>query len=124
MKYVTLELAKSHLEMDHDEDDTLITAYITAASGAVKNYLKSALPFEVERDEFGVVVLDPDGKPQPIIDNQGAYVILPEVVAATLILVGHFYKDRDNNADGAFEQGYLPKPVTALLYPLRDPACA
>ena len=40
------------------------------------------------------------------------------------MLVGHFYKEPDGNTEDAFEQGYLPKPVTALLYPLRDPTLA
>lgn len=124
MSYVDLTTAKHHLGMDHDEDDSLIEIYIKAASAAVKNYLKSALPFEVERDQFGNPVLDSSGERVLITDTAGDYVISSEVVSATLILIGHFYKDRDNNADGAFEQGYLPKPVTALLYPLRDPACA
>lgn len=124
MSYVTLATTKLHLGMDHDDDDSLIQIYINAASAAVKNYLKSSLPFEVERDGVGNVVLDSSGDPVLIVDSSGAYVIRSEVVSATLILIGHFYKDRDNNADGAFEQGYLPKPVTALLYPLRDPACA
>lgn len=124
MNYVTLATAKMHLGMDHDEDDALIEIYIKSASAAVKNYLKSALPFEVERDSFGNVVLDSSGDKVLIVDSQGDYIVSSDVVSATLILIGHFYKDRDNNADGAFEQGYLPKPVTALLYPLRDPACA
>ena len=124
MSYVTLTTAKMHLGMDHDDDDSLIQIYINAASAAVKNYLKSSLPFEVERDGVGNVVLDSSGDPVLIVDSSGTYVIRSEVVSATLILIGHFYKDRDNNADGAFEPGYLPKPVTALLYPLRDPASA
>ena len=43
MMYVTLERAKDHLNMDHDEDDNLITTYVQAASSAVKNYLKSGM---------------------------------------------------------------------------------
>lgn len=124
MMYVTLEQAKHQLQMDHDDDDTLITGYVTAASKAVKNYLKSASPFEVERDDHGNPVLDRSGDLTYLTDSQGAMVVAAEVEQATLLLVGYFYKDRDNNADGAYEQGYLPKPVTALLYPLRDPALA
>ena len=124
MMYVTLEQAKHQLQMDHDDDDTLITSYVNAASKAVKNYLKSASPFEIERDAHGNLVLDSSGDPIYITDSQGAYIVSAEVQQATLLLVGYFYKDRDNNADGAYEQGYLPKPVTALLYPLRDPALA
>lgn len=124
MMYVTLESAKAHLNMDHDEDDNLIGLYITAASRAVKNYLKSGSPFKIETDSDGNDVLDSSGDPVYERDSSGAKIIAEEVQAATLLLIGHLYKDRDENPDGAFEAGYLPKPVTALLYPLRDPALA
>jgi len=121
MMYVTLEQAKRQLEMDHDDSDSLITGYVNAASKAVKNYLKSASPFEIERDAHYNPVLDSSGDPIYVTDSQGDMVVAAEVQQATLLLVGYFYKDRDNNADGAYEKGYLPKPVTALLYPLRTP---
>lgn len=124
MMYVTLDRAKTHLNMDHDEDDNLIGMYITAASRAVKNYLKSGSPFKVETDSDGNDVLDSSGDPVYERDSSGAKIIAEEVQAATLLLIGHLYKDRDENPDGAFEAGYLPKPVTALLYALRDPALA
>lgn len=124
MMYVTLARAKAHLNMDHDDDDTLITAYITGASGAVKNYIKSASVYEVLRDSNDDPILDSNDDPTYETDSSGDKIVRFEVQAAVLILLGHFYKDRDENADGAFEAGYLPKPVTALLYPLRDPALA
>ncbi|HEK1482710.1 TPA: phage gp6-like head-tail connector protein [Pseudomonas aeruginosa] len=124
MMYVTMERAKAHLGMDHDEDDTLISAYISAASGAVKNYLKSASAYEVERDSNDDPVLDSNGDPVYARDSNGAKEVRLEVQQAVLLLIGFFYKDRDENPDGAFAQGYLPAPVTALLYPLRDPALA
>ncbi|MNF76191.1 Phage gp6-like head-tail connector protein [compost metagenome] len=124
MMYVSLERAKAHLNMDHDEDDSLITAYAQAASAAVKNYLKSSSPYEVERDSNDDPVLDSNRDPEYVRDSSGNKVIAGAVEAAVLIMVGHLYKDRDENPDTAFEQGYLPKPVTALLYPLRDPALA
>lgn len=124
MMYVTLERAKAHLNMDHDEDDALIAAYVKAASGAVKNYLKSASPYEVECDSNDDPVLDSNGDPVYVRDSSGDKVVAGAVQSAVLLLVGHFYKDRDENPSGAFEAGYLPKPVTALLYPLRDPALA
>ncbi|EXF45265.1 Phage gp6-like head-tail connector protein [Pseudomonas sp. BAY1663] len=124
MMYVTLERAKAHLNMDHDEDDNLIGLYITAASRAVKNYLKSGSPFKIEADSDGNDVVNSSGDPVYERDSSGAKIIAEEVQAATLLLIGYLYKDRDENPDGAFEAGYLPKPVTALLYPLRDPALA
>ena len=124
MKYVTLERAKQHLGMDHDEDDDLIDAYLTAASGSVKNYLKSASAYEVERDSNDDPVTDSSGDPVYVLDSNDDKVVRLEVQQATLIMLGFLYKDRDENPDSAFEQGYLPRPVTALLYPLRDPALA
>ena len=122
MMYVTLECAKQHLNMDHDQDDSLIEVYARAASGAVKNYLKSASPYEVERDVNDNPILDSSGDPIYVLDSSGDRVLSYPVVAATLLMVGFLYKDRDENPDQAFQQGYLPKPVTALLYALRDPA--
>lgn len=122
MMYVTLERGKQHLNMDHDLDDVLITAYIGAASGAVKNYLKSASPYEVERDSNDDPILDSAEDPIYVVDSSGDKVVKYEVQAAVLLMLGFLYKDRDENPDQAFAQGYLPKPVTALLYPLRDPA--
>lgn len=122
MMYVTLARGKQHLNMDHDQDDTLIAAYIGAASSAVKNYLKSASPFEVERDSNDNPILDSSGEPVYVLDSSDDRVVKYVVQAATLLQLGFLYKDRDENADGAYDMGYLPKPVTALLYPLRDPA--
>lgn len=122
--YVTLERGKQHLNMDHDLDDVMITAYIGAASGAVKNYLKSASPYEVERDSNDDPILDSAEDPIYVVDSSGDKVVKYEVQAAVLLMLGFLYKDRDENPDQAFAQGYLPKPVTALLYALRDPALA
>lgn len=123
MMYVTLERAKQHLNMDHDLDDALIQAYIGAASEAVKNYLKSASPYEVERDSNDDPITDSQGDPIYATDSQGDKIVKYAVQAATLLQLGFLYKDRDENADGAYDMGYLPRPVTALLYSLRDPAC-
>lgn len=122
MMYVTLVRAKQHLNMDHNEDDNLIEVYIQAASGAVKNYLKSSSPYEVERDSNDDPILDSSGDPIYVVDSSGDKLVSYPVQAAVLLMVGFLYKDRDENPDSAFDRGYLPKPVTALLYPLRDPA--
>ncbi|MCY1299803.1 Phage gp6-like head-tail connector protein [compost metagenome] len=124
MMYVSLERAKAHLAMDHDEDDPLITIYVQAASGAVKNYLKSASAYEVERDSNDDPVRDSNGDVTYVRDSSGDKIVAAAVQQAVLLLVGFFYKDRDENPDSAFEAGYLPKPVTSLLYGLRDPAVA
>ncbi len=107
---VTLERVKEALNITSADDDNLLDAYIAAASAAVINYLKAQAEVLLDLDSGGDV---PSGVEIP-----------PAIEIATLILVGHFYREPDGNTDQAFEQGYLPKPVTALLYPLRDPAIA
>lgn len=122
MMYVSLQRAKQHLNMDHDQDDVLIEAYIGAASEAVKNYLKSASPYEVERDSNDDPVVDSSGDPIYVVDSSDEKQVKYAVQAAVLLMVGFLYKDRDENPDQEFQRGYLPRPVTALLFPLRDPA--
>ncbi|MEC9246285.1 MAG: head-tail connector protein [Pseudomonadota bacterium] len=90
------------------EDDTLLDAYIEAASAAVINYLKDQAEVILNLDSGGDV---PSGTEIP-----------KEIETATILLVGHFYREPDGDTEEAFDRGYLPKPVTALLYPLRDPA--
>lgn len=107
MMFITLEEAKSHLRVDGDAEDSDVTLKTHAASGAVRGYLKSAA------DAY----LDDQGDP---ITGKVPY----EVKAATMLMLGFLYKDRDEDSSNAYSQGFLPRPVTALLYPLRDPALA
>ncbi|MBA1249849.1 head-tail connector protein [Pseudomonas luteola] len=105
MMLVTLEEARLHLRVDAEDDDPDLTLKIHAASGAIINYLK---------------------KPA-FIDETGA--LLPEAVpfevkASVLLLLGYLYKNRDEDPGKEFNLGFLPPYVTALLYPLRDPAIA
>lgn len=123
--FVTLAQAKRHLYILDDEtaDDALITALIGAASGAVKGYLKSASPFQPVLDSNYDAEVDSNGDVIYEVDSNGK-VVRAEVEQATLLLIGYFYKNRDDNPDAAFDRGYLPAPVTALLYPLRTPTVA
>ena len=103
MKLVELADAKAHLNMDHSSDDDLIGTYIDAASAAVLNYMKI------------------DGSDYEDSSGVNAELIPDDVKIATLILVHYFYNDRGGDDPNSFERGYLPKPVTALLYAYRDP---
>lgn len=127
MMYVTLARGKQHLNMDHNEDDTLIASYIEAASSAVKNYLKSASPFEVERDSNDNPIRDSSGDPVYVVDSNDDRVPATVVQQATLILLGIFYDQREGEAgviNPQWTHGYLPTVVISLLYQLRDPALA
>lgn len=108
MMLVTLEQAKAHLRVDTNAEDDDITLRVQAASAAVLNYLKV--------DDLSALAV---GDPPLVPDN-----VTFSVNAAVLLMVGYLYRNRDENPNGEFLQGYLPAPITALLYPLRDPSLA
>jgi hypothetical protein len=125
MNLVTLQEAKDNMLVTFSASDADIDMKIAAASGAVLNYLKSRKNlyiFEVDSD--GELFLDSQGLPVYERDSNGQRLIRPEVKQATLLLVGIFFRDRDGAEADKWEPGFLPRPVTALLYPLRDPALA
>jgi hypothetical protein len=104
---VPLSLARAQIRSDINDDDLLLTQYIKGASNAIADYLKDYL-----WDSSGTI-------PE---DSNGVATDLPEVVkTATLLLIGYFYRQRDEDPNKEFEPGWLPRPVTALLYPLRTP---
>jgi len=105
---VTLEEARQHLAMDHNEDDALIALYISAASNAVMNYITAGTE-EVFDSSSSI------SGPTPAV-----------VRAATLLLIGDFYKNRESKTDDPvigvdYGFGHLPRTVIALLYPYRTP---
>lgn len=111
---VSLAQASAHLRRDTAADDADLTLKVYAASAAVMNYIQGP-GIDGFTDSAGDVFVDSNGEP----------VDVPyDVQAATLLLIGYFYKNRDDNPDGAFERGYLPAPVCALLTPYRDPSVA
>lgn len=120
MKLITLAQARAHVRVDHNVEDAQLEEFVEAASAAVINYLKSGA------DAF----LNTLGLPEEIFGNSPAevvaYAVPPEVQAATKLLVGYFFRNRDGREPDTegWQQGYLPIAVTALLYPLRDPALA
>ena len=109
---VTLEEAKVHLHVDGTDSDADITEKIHQASAAVISYLKGTPDW-----------LDSSG--EVVEDSPGAFVPW-QVRAATFQLLTALYENRgdDGGELSKFSQGYLPPAVTALLYPLRDPALA
>lgn len=97
---VSLVEVKRGLLIDNDDDDGHLELLISAASERVKSYL------DVRADE----VIDEDGKAK---DDR--------VKAATIMLVGYYYRNPDQDPDGDFDAGKLPKPVSSMIYQLRDP---
>lgn len=120
---VTLEQAKRHLYIDladTSRDDDIMDK-VEEASAAVASYLKqNAAGF---LDSSGLIVTDSSGT---VATDSPAVNIPYQVRAATLQLLTALFENRgdDGGELSKFEQGYLPPAVTALLYPLRDPALA
>jgi gp6-like head-tail connector protein len=100
---VEVEEVKGRIRFDHDEEDADIELAINSASAAVLNYLK--VPHDNYDDSFGVVTDVPF-----------------EVVQAVITLVSIWKRDPAGVEMKDWEMGYLPRPVMAILYPLRDPA--
>jgi hypothetical protein len=117
---VTLDEAKAHLRIDHDDEDESIELQIEAASAAVLNYIGDAqyLFLDTGGDEL---MLDPATEQEGLRAQQLAH-------RATLLLVGDFFKNReptpDDVVDPRFGYGYLPRAVVALLTSLRQPTIA
>lgn len=117
---VTLEEARRHLAMDHTADDGYIQGLIYAASQAVVNYVTSDLVVGW-LDSSGNLI--PDTSDTADSSNQG---LVPEDVRfATLLLIGDFYANREptptDPVDAQFGYAYLPRAVTALLWPYHTP---
>lgn len=128
---VTLEQAKDHLRVDTDDGDSDLTLKIHAASNAVLNYMgSSGVSYEYLLDTAGDVFYDTSGDPVYLLDSAGEKVVLPEIQAAVLIMLGVIYIDRDGQdfVEGGNSQSLgeltLPRTVKWLLDPLRRPRVA
>lgn len=122
---VTPEEAIAHLKItDADVDMLDLQLKINAASKLVLNYLAGANFYELEVDINNVPVVDTNGDPIYAETSSGDRIVMYEVQAAVLLMLGYLNRDRDSDEDKAFEMGFIPRPVTALLYPLRTPVIA
>lgn len=106
---VTVEQVKAALRIDTTDDDATLALLVGAASNRIVRYLKDRADAVLGLDSAGEITSD--GIPD-------------EVTVACIMLVGYLYRNPDQDPDGDFERGYLPKPVSSLLYMLRDPALA
>lgn len=109
---VSRERFKQALHITTSDDDGLIDVLISAASRSVARYLKG---------QAGEL-LSIDSPPNSPPDDLDA--VHEDIQMAVILLAGHYYRNPDNDIEEAFERGYLPRPVTAILYPLRDPTMA
>lgn len=116
MMLVTLQQARDHLRSDDSDDDNDLELKVLAASAVVMNYIQYL-------DESIELFTDTNG--DPLTDTDGLVPDVPYAIkAATLLLIGYLYRNRDGDPDKAFSHNQLPWDVTALLAPYRDPSLA
>ena len=89
---LTIEEAKAHLRIQHDEEDELIEGFIAQAQAVAEDYCR--VQFE-------------DTAPEP-------------VRLAVLLMVSHYYENRDNPDRQVYMTMRIA--FENLLYPYRDPA--
>lgn len=123
MMLITLEDAKAHLQIDYAIGDPELSPYVLGASAAVLNYLDGAPIGQPVRDEQGAIVRDSNDDVIFERDSNDALIVRYEVQAACKLMLGELWKNREAHQDGVIAEGYgyLPRPVVALLYPLRTP---
>lgn len=109
MKLAGIEQTKRFLRYDDADNDDVISEALDDASDAVLQYLKDPTLFR-----------DSDG--EPIADSDGVALEVPGGIRrATMLLAGILLRDPAGVESQTWEQGYLPRVVTSLLYPFRDP---
>ena len=87
---LTLDEAKLHCRIDHNDEDTLVNALIATATAAVSEYLNAEAPVD-------------STAPAP-------------VKSAALLLVGNLYEQRESQSDRML---YKNPTYEALLNPYR-----
>lgn len=122
IEYVSLEQAKDQVKAATNLADDRIELLISAASAAVKNYMGDFSVYEGQRNTDDDYIEDSNYEPLIQLNASSEQVVKAEIQQAVLMLVDDYYTGRITEYD--LKQGMLPPHVTALLYPLRDPALA
>ena len=96
---VTLEEAKTHLRVQHDEEDALTTGLIEQAQTAAEDFCRVSF--------------------EPYVDDDGCEADVPgPVKLAVLLMVGYFYEHREAEDGAGFRT--MRRAFMTLLYPYRD----
>lgn len=120
IEYVNLDEAKDQCRViltDTLHDDRL-EQLIRACSVMVKNFLGDFSAYEGQRNTDDDYVTDSNYEPEIQLDENGDRVVKAEVKMAVLLLIERFF----NGQTEGFQKGELPPEITAILWPLRDPA--
>jgi hypothetical protein len=105
-------------------DDDYIQNLIYAASESVKGYIGDRSAYQVDLDEDDEPVAEDSnyfGVLESFDSNEAkSERVLARVKHATLLAIGEWYRYREGEGNNP-DPNYLPRPIRALLYPLRDP---
>ena len=97
---ISLAEAKTHLRIEHDEEDEYLTGLILQAQAAAEDYCR--ISFE------------------PYLNGDGEEADAPEPVRLALLLfVGFYYENRDIPDMTTYKA--MRMAFDSLLYPYRDP---
>ena len=97
---ISLEEAKTHLRIEHDEEDEYLTGLILQAQAAAEDYCRVSF--------------------EPYLNENGDEVDAPEPVRLALLLfVGFYYENRDIPDMTTYKATRMA--FDSLLYPYRDP---
>ena len=100
---IDLSIVKTHLRVDHDDEDALIQGYTDAAFSAFELWTNRTLV------ELGGQLPDPAGN---------ALVMTKAIQQGALLLVGHWYASREAVVIGTIT-AELPMATNALWKPHR-----
>ncbi|YCH23153.1 head-tail connector protein [Pseudomonas sp. D1-3] len=100
---VSLDRAKQHLRVDHDAEDELIQAYLESAVAYVQQYCDRQ-------------IVDPaPAEDEEPIDPNTQMLVTKDVEQALLLLVGHWFNNREAVVIGTITSA-LPLAVESLLW--------
>ena len=97
---ISLTEAKTHLRIEHDEEDEYLTGLILQAQAAAEDYCRVSF--------------------EPYLNEDGEEIDAPEPVRLALLLfVGFYYENRDIPDMTTYKA--MRRAFDSLLYPYRDP---
>ncbi|POY55735.1 hypothetical protein F018LOC_01672 [Pectobacterium versatile] len=99
-----IDLVKHHCRIESgNDDDTLLNVYITTAERHVEKYTRRKLYENADAKGYA---------------EDDDHILLEDVQAAILLLIGHWYENRETVVIGQTAQA-IPFTVESLLQPYR-----
>ncbi|MEQ9944113.1 head-tail connector protein [Pectobacterium aroidearum] len=99
-----IDLVKQHCRVESgNDDDTLLNAYITTAERHVEKLTRRKLYENAEAEGYA---------------DDDDHLLLEDVQVAMLLLIGHWYENRETVVIGQSAQS-IPFTVESLLQPYR-----